>query len=94
MWSKAMKKEARGLEACDLGEVQAVEPHYVKTLRGRFLKRETFYLPRGLAEAFDGSTVWFRIEASEAEEFKRSAPPSEKEYAMYSPFLARLFITS
>jgi hypothetical protein len=29
-----VKKEARGLDAVDLGEVQAVEPHYVEIARG------------------------------------------------------------
>ncbi len=85
-----MKKEARGLDAFDLGEVHAVEPHYVKTQKG-MLKRETFYLPRDLAEAFDGSTLWFRVAPGQAEaEFRRETPPTEEEYNKYS----RHFLTS
>ncbi len=83
MWSETLKKEARGLDTLDLGEVQAVEPYYVKTERG-VLKRETFYLPRDLAEAFDGSTLWFGITAAQAErEFRRDVPPTEEEYMKY-----------
>jgi len=83
VWGQTIKKETRGLDAFDLGEVQAVAPHYVRTEKGLFNK-ETFYLPRDLAEVFDGSTLWFRIAPELAEEFRRDAPPTEEEYARYS----------
>jgi len=84
MWSETVKKEARGFNAFDLGEVQAVEPHYVKTKKGA-LNRETFYIPRDLAEAFDGSTLWFSVTPAQAEtEFRRKRPPTEEEFARYS----------
>jgi hypothetical protein len=92
MWSQTIRKEAKGLDAFDLGEVQAVAPHYVKTEKGLFNK-EIFYLPRDLAEVFDGSTLWFRIAQDQAEaEFRREAPPTAEEYAKYSlePFWAPL----
>ncbi len=69
LWSETIRKEARGLEAFDLGEVRAVGPDHVKTQKG-VLRRETFYLPIELAEAFDGVTLWFRIAPEDAEEFK------------------------
>ncbi len=72
LWSETIKKEARGLDAFDLGEVRAVRPKYVKTQKG-VLRRETFYLPRELAEAFDGSTLWFRVAPEEAVEFKEGS---------------------
>jgi len=91
VWSRTVKKESRGLDAFDFGEVQAVAPHYVKTEKGLFNK-ETFYLPRDLAEVFDGSTLWFRIAPERAEEFRRETPPTGVEYAKYSldPFWAPL----
>jgi hypothetical protein len=83
VWSETIKKEARGIEDFDLGEVQAVEPHFVKTEKG-VVKRETFYLPRVCAEAFDGSTLWFVVTSEHAEtEFRRDTPPTEEEYAKY-----------
>jgi hypothetical protein len=77
MWSETIKKEARGLKALDLGEVQAVGPYRVKTERG-LLKKETFYIPRDLAEAFDGSTLFFRIAPGEEVEFWRGLPASSE----------------
>jgi hypothetical protein len=66
VWSETIRKEARGMDAFDLGEVHAVERNYVKTKRGLF-RKETFCLPRNLAEAFDGSILWFRVTPDQAE---------------------------
>ncbi len=80
LWSQTIRKEARGLEDFDLGEVHAIAPHYVKTKKG-VVRRRTFYLPREMAEAFDGSTLWFRLAPEQAEEFRTVRPPTEEELA-------------
>ena len=83
VWSETWKKEVRGAEGCDLGEVQSIEHHYVKTQKG-VLRRKMFYLPRDIAEGFDGSTLWFGLTRELAEEFRRTTPPSEREYVWWS----------
>ena len=47
------RKEARGLNNYDLGEVQEVGQTYVVTQKGT-IKKEKFYIPKYLAEGYDG----------------------------------------
>jgi len=74
-------------------KVEAVEPHYVQTAKG-LVQKEKFFLPRDLAVDFDGSTLWFNLEAGVEDRFRRATPPTEEEYAIYSvrnaAYLARL----
>jgi hypothetical protein len=52
-WDKVIKKEARGLDDYDLGEVQEVDEDVVKTKKG-VVDKDKFYLPRSKAIRFDG----------------------------------------
>lgn len=71
-WSKTIRKQAKGLHGLNLGKVQAVESHHVRTERG-FIRKETFFIPRDLVQAFDGSTVWFGVEPGLEREFQRAS---------------------
>ena len=53
-WNDVTKKEARGSNDEDLGEVQEVGQNYVLVQRGMVNKKK-FYIPRDLAESYDGS---------------------------------------
>ncbi len=68
-WDEVMKKEARGIEDYDLGEVHAVESDTVVTKKG-VLDKDKFYLPKNLVEAYDGHKLIFRI-TKEAQTFRR-----------------------
>ena len=78
LWSEAIRKQARGLEAFYLGRVRQIAPHYVKTSKG-LLRRTTYYVPRDFAEAYDGSVLWFRLTPEQAETFRTPRPPTEDE---------------
>jgi hypothetical protein len=64
-WNDVIKKEARGIDNADLGEVHTVESDNVVTEIG-FKEHDRFYLPKSLAERFDGKTLWFKITEEEA----------------------------
>jgi len=83
-WSETIKKGAKGLGGLDLGKVQAVEHNYVRTVKG-LIRKEIFFIPRRLAQAFDGSTLWFGVEPGLEYGFRRTNPPSEDEFAKASP---------
>jgi uncharacterized protein (TIGR02271 family) len=75
-WSDVTKKEARGSNDEDLGEVQEVGQNYVLVQRG-MLNKKKFYIPRDLAESYDGTVLRFRISEEDAENrFSRDSPPS------------------
>ena len=87
-WDDVIKKEARGSGDEDLGEVQEVGGNYVLVQRG-IVKKEKFYIPRDLAESYDGDVLRFRISEEDAKSrFLRDSPPptsSESTYERGSP---------
>src|SRR5215210_4567783 len=83
-WSEVIKKEARGRDEADFGEVQEIVLHYVLTEKG-ILNKGKFYLPTALAEEFDGDKLRFNISEDEAnEKFKRDEAPSAEEYDVFN----------
>jgi uncharacterized protein (TIGR02271 family) len=75
-WNDVTKKEARGSNDEDLGEVQEVDQNYVLVQRGMVNKKK-FYIPRDLAESYDGTLLRFRISEEDAKNrFLRDSPPS------------------
>jgi hypothetical protein len=69
-WDDVLKKEARGINDYDLGEVHEVEPELVVTKRGH-VDKDKFYLPKSLVERFDGDKVWFSITKEDAQNYKK-----------------------
>ena len=65
-----IKKEARGINDYDLGEVQAMEDEKLVTKKG-VLDKDKFYLPKNLVEAYDGHNLRFRITKEEAQLYRR-----------------------
>ena len=80
-WNDVTKKEARGSNDEDLGEVQEVGQNYVLVQRGMVNKKK-FYIPRDVAESYDGMYLRFRISEEDAENrFSRDSPPSSSSAA-------------
>jgi hypothetical protein len=65
-WNSAVNKEARGIDGDDLGEIQGITETNVITKVGR-VSKDTFSIPKSLADKFDGHKVTFRITKEEAE---------------------------
>jgi hypothetical protein len=59
-WNDTIKKEARGSNDEDLGEVQEVTEGYVLVQKG-MINKQKFYIPQDQAKSYDGSVLWFRI---------------------------------
>src|SRR5919199_2295110 len=66
-WNEVIKKEARGRNDADLGEVLEVKDDIVITERGT-LNKEKFYLPKSIPHGFNGHTLLFDITEEEAKE--------------------------
>lgn len=60
-----IKKEARGINDDDLGEVQQIEQDIIVTRAG-VVDKITYRLPKSLADRYDGHNVWFKITKDEA----------------------------
>ena len=64
-WNEIIKKEARGIDDADFGEIQSVDSEYVLTQKG-IIDKEFFSLPKNLAQGYDGDIVWFKVTEEEA----------------------------
>lgn len=74
-WNDILKKEAKGINNEELGEVQEVTQDYVLVEKG-VINKEKFYIPRDLAVGYNGKTLIFNISAEEANnKFLRDSPP-------------------
>jgi len=69
-WDDILKKEARGMNDYDLGEVHEIEPEIVVTKKG-VVDKDKFYLPKNLVERFDGDKVWFKITKEDAQNYRK-----------------------
>ncbi len=72
-WNDVIKKEARGIDDEDLGEVQEVRGNYVLVQKG-MINKEKFYIPKDQAESYDGDVLRFRFSKQELDQFQREPP--------------------
>jgi uncharacterized protein (TIGR02271 family) len=64
-WNETIKKEARGIDDADFGEIQSVDPEYIITQKG-IIDKEIFSFPISLAQDYDGNRVLFKVTEEEA----------------------------
>jgi uncharacterized protein (TIGR02271 family) len=76
-WSDVIKKEARGSNDEDLGEVQEVGQDYILVQRG-LINKEKFYIPKDMVESYDGDVLRLSISEEDAKSrfFGYSPPPT------------------
>ena len=78
-WDDTIKKEARGSNDEDLGEVQEITDGHVLVKRG-LVHKEKFLIPQDKVESYDGSVLRFKISASEIGRYAQEPhPPSIEE---------------
>jgi uncharacterized protein (TIGR02271 family) len=64
-WNEIIKKEARGIDDADFGEIESVKSDYVLTEKG-IIDKEFFSFPKNLVQGYDGNRVWFKVTEEEA----------------------------
>jgi uncharacterized protein (TIGR02271 family) len=75
-WSDVIKKEARGSNDEDLGEVQEVGQNYVLVQRG-MINKDKFYIPKDMVQSYDGDVLRFSISEEEAKSrYLGDSPPA------------------
>jgi len=74
-WSDVIKKEARGTNDEDLGEVREVGENYILVQRG-LINKEKFYIPKDMVESYDGEVLRLSISEEDAKSrFLGDSPP-------------------
>ena len=83
-WNDVIKKEARGSEDEDLGEVKETGQDYVLVQKG-MINKEKFYIPKNMVESYDGSVLRFNLSKEEVKNrYMRDSPPLVDEYGWSS----------
>ena len=72
-WNDVIKKEARGNNDEDFGEVQDIQGNYVLVQKG-LINKEKFYIPKNQAESYDGDVLRFRISQDDLNQYQHEPP--------------------
>ena len=74
-WDDVIKKEARGINDEDLGEVQEVGDTYVLVQKG-LINKEKYYIPQTEVESYDGNILRFKLSEEEIKgKYLGDSPP-------------------
>ena len=82
-WNETIKKEARGIDDADFGEIQSVDPEYVITQKG-IIDKEIFSFPTSLVQEYDGNRVLFKVTEEEARNSYLQSPDLESDQNDFS----------
>jgi uncharacterized protein (TIGR02271 family) len=75
-WNEVIKKEARGRNDEDLGEVQEVRDMYILVQKG-LLSKEKFYVPQNEVDSYDGQVLRFKVSEEDVRtKYSGDLPPS------------------
>jgi len=77
-WDDVIKKEARGINDYDLGEVQEITSNNVLTEKG-LIDTKLFEIPKHLAVEFDGHKLVFNVTESDAKNMYLKATSSSSD---------------
>ena len=72
-WNDVIKKEVRGTNDEDFGEVQDLQGNYVLVQKG-LINKEKFYIPKDRAESYDGDILRLRISEQDLNQYQREPP--------------------
>ena len=74
-WDDVIKKEARGINDEDLGEVQEVTQDYIMVQKGS-INKEKYYVPQKEVESYDGNILRFKLSEEEIKsKYLGDSPP-------------------
>ncbi len=72
-WNDVIKKEARGINNEDFGEVQDIQGQFVLVQKD-IVNKEKFYIPKDLVESYDGYVLKFRFSEQELSQYYEEDP--------------------
>jgi hypothetical protein len=57
LWGQLKGKKVKSNDGKDLGDIDKISQNYIKLEKGT-IKKEKFWIPKYLADAFDGKVLW------------------------------------
>ena len=82
LWKTLKGKNVKTNDGEDLGEVKEVSENYLHVEKGT-IHKERFWIPKYIADAFDGKTLWLLMEEEELRGKYQygKEPPSGDQYS-------------
>ena len=76
LWGELKGKKVKSNDGKDLGDIDKISQNYIKLEKGT-IKKEKFWVPKYLADAFDGKVLWLLIGEDETRaKFQYGEEPS------------------
>ena len=61
LWKTLKGKKVKTYDGIELGEIKQVSENYMHVEKGT-VHKESFWIPKYIADAFDGKTLWLLID--------------------------------
>ncbi|MGB8159805.1 MAG: hypothetical protein WCE93_06625 [Nitrososphaeraceae archaeon] len=80
LWGELKGRKVKSNDGMDLGEIDKISQNYIKLEKGT-IKKEKLWIPKYLADAFDGKVLWLLIGEEETRaKFQYGDEPSAEQY--------------
>jgi hypothetical protein len=80
LWTTLKGKKVKTNDRSDLGEIKQVSENYIHVEKGT-IHKESFWIPKYIAGAFDGKTLWLLIDEELGRKYYcGKEPPQGDEY--------------
>ena len=82
LWKTLKGKNVKTNDGKDLGEIKEISDNYVHVQKGT-IRKESFWIPQYVADAFDGGTLWLLIDEEELRsryQYGKESIPSTDQY--------------
>src|SRR5437763_2104522 len=83
LWSMLKGKKVKSNDGKDVGDIKQVAQNFLRLEKGT-VKKEKFWIPKYVADAYDGKTLWLLIDEEDIRSKYRNgseAPPAGEQYA-------------
>lgn len=82
LWKTLKGKNVKTNDGKDLGEIKEISDNYVHVQKGT-IRKESFWIPKYVADAYDGETLWLLIGEEELRsryQYGKESMPSTDQY--------------
>jgi hypothetical protein len=64
LWKTIKGRGVKTTDGTDLGEIKDISDNYMRVEKGK-IHKESFWIPKYIADAFDGKTLWLLVDEEE-----------------------------
>src|SRR5215467_10186453 len=80
LWKTLKNRDVKTNDGKDLGEIKDISENYMHVEKGT-IHKESFWIPKYVADAFDGKTLWLLIDEEglrEKYQYGKEPPPGDQ----------------